>query len=148
MKGQQSHDFTVLADHFEPDGKSVQHFKGVVDDQARAVYQGKIHVRRAAQKTDGYQSHHALLLSPTAEASAKPELEIYADDVKCSHGATAGQLNPEALFYLRSRGIPDDLARSLMVESFLGSAIEKVSYEPVRDIYFACVAAWLAGRGA
>lgn len=148
MKGQQSHDFTVLADHFEPDGKSVQHFKGVVDDQARAVYQGKIHVRRAAQKTDGYQSHHALLLSPTAEASAKPELEIYADDVKCSHGATAGQLNPEALFYLRSRGIPDDLARSLMVESFLGAAIEKVSYEPVRDIYFARVAAWLAGRGA
>ncbi|MCC7036946.1 MAG: Fe-S cluster assembly protein SufD [Alphaproteobacteria bacterium] len=148
MKGQQSHDFTVLADHFEPDGKSVQHFKGVVDDQARAVYQGKIHVRRAAQKTDGYQSHHALLLSPTAEASAKPELEIYADDVKCSHGATAGQLNPEAIFYLRSRGIPHDLARSLMVESFLGGAIEKVSYEPVRDIYFARVAAWLAGRGA
>lgn len=148
MNGQQSHDFTVLADHFEPDGKSVQHFKGVVDDQARAVYQGKIHVRRAAQKTDGYQSHHALLLSPTAEASAKPELEIYADDVKCSHGATAGQLNPEAIFYLRSRGIPHDLARSLMVESFLGSAIEKVSYEPVREIYFARVAAWLAGRGA
>lgn len=148
MRGQQSHDFTVLADHFEPDGKSVQHFKGVVDDQARAVYQGKIHVRRAAQKTDGYQSHHALLLSPTAEASAKPELEIYADDVKCSHGATAGQLNPEAIFYLRSRGIPHDLARSLMVESFLGGAIEKVSYEPVRDIYFARVAAWLAGRGA
>lgn len=148
MKGQQSHDFTVLADHFEPDGKSVQHFKGVVDDQARAVYQGKIHVRRAAQKTDGYQSHHALLLSPTAEASAKPELEIYADDVKCSHGATAGQLNPEAIFYLRSRGIPHDLAKSLMVESFLGGAIEKVSYEPVRDIYLARVAAWLAGRGA
>ncbi|MCC7038068.1 MAG: SufD family Fe-S cluster assembly protein, partial [Alphaproteobacteria bacterium] len=87
-------------------------------------------------------------LSPTAEASAKPELEIYADDVKCSHGATAGQLNSEAIFYLRSRGIPHDLARSLMVESFLGSAIEKVSYEPVREIYFARVAAWLAGRGA
>ncbi len=148
MKGQQSHDFTVLADHFEPDGKSVQHFKGVVDDQARAVYQGKIHVRRAAQKTDGYQSHHALLLSPTAEASAKPELEIYADDVKCSHGATAGQLNPEAIFYLRSRGIPHDLARSLMVESFLGGAIEKVSDQALRDIYLSRVSAWLAGRGA
>ncbi|HYD17248.1 MAG TPA: Fe-S cluster assembly protein SufD [Patescibacteria group bacterium] len=148
MRGQQSHDFTVLADHFEPDGKSVQLFKGVVDDQARAVFQGKIHVRRSAQKTDGYQSHHALLLSATAEASAKPELEIYADDVKCSHGATAGQLNPEALFYLRSRGIPLSDAKSLMVESFLAGAIEKVSHEQVRDIYLARVSAWLAGRGA
>lgn len=146
MKGQQSHDFTILADHFDPDGKSVQNFKGVLDDQARAVFQGKIHVRRAAQKTDGYQSHHALLLSPTAEASAKPELEIYADDVKCSHGATAGQLDPVALFYLRSRGIPLADARALLVESFINGAIDTITSEPVKALCQARVAEWLAGR--
>ena len=148
MRGQQSHDFTILADHFEPDGTSVQHFKGVIDDQARAIFQGKIHVRRTAQKTDGYQSHHAILLSDRAEASAKPELEIYADDVKCSHGATAGQLDAEALFYLRSRGIPAAEARSLIIESFLNEAIEKVSNETVREFYRARISKWLAGRAA
>ena len=146
MKGQQSHDFTVLADHFEPDGRSVQNFRGVIDDQARAVFQGKIHVRRSAQKTDGYQSHHALLLSATAEASAKPELEIYADDVKCSHGATAGQLDPVALFYLRSRGVPLAEARALLVESFLNGAVETVTSEPVRALCQQRVAGWLAAR--
>ncbi|MDE1150970.1 MAG: Fe-S cluster assembly protein SufD [Micavibrio sp.] len=148
MNGQQSHDFTILADHFEPDGTSIQHFKGVLDDQARAVFQGKIHVRRNAQKTDGYQSHHAILLSDRAEASAKPELEIYADDVKCSHGATAGQMDADALFYLRSRGIPEALAKSLIIESFLNEAIDKVTFEPVRDLYRARISAWLAGRTA
>lgn len=148
MRGQQSHDFTVLADHFEPDSVSVQHFKGVIDDQARAVFQGKIHVRRSAQKTDGYQSHHALLLSDRAEASAKPELEIYADDVKCSHGATAGQLDAEALFYLRSRGIPEREAKSLIIESFLNEAIEKVADVTVRELYRARIGHWLAGRQA
>ena len=148
MKGQQSHDFTVLADHFEPDGLSVQHFKGVIDDQARAIFQGKIHVRRSAQKTDGYQSHHALLLSDRAEASAKPELEIYADDVKCSHGATAGQMDAEALFYLRSRGIPEVEAKSLIIESFLAENIEKVANTDVRDIYRARISTWLQERGA
>ncbi|MBI1216230.1 MAG: Fe-S cluster assembly protein SufD [Alphaproteobacteria bacterium] len=146
LDGQQSHDFTILADHFEEGGKSAQHFKGVIDDQARAVFQGKIHVRRSAQKTDGYQSHHALLLSAAAEASAKPELEIYADDVKCSHGATSGFLDPVALFYLRSRGIPVDDAKDMLVESFLNENLEKVSCEPVRDLYRAQVSAWLAGR--
>jgi len=148
MKGQQSHDFTILADHFEPDGRTVQNFRGVIDDQARAVFQGKIHVRRSAQKTDGYQSHHALLLSPTAEASAKPELEIYADDVKCSHGATAGQLDPVALFYLRSRGIPESEARALLVESFLNGAIETITSEPVRALCQQRANEWLAARSA
>lgn len=148
MKGQQSHDFTVLADHFEPGGRSVQNFRGVTDDQARAVFQGKIHVRRNAQKTDGYQSHHALLLSPTSEASAKPELEIYADDVKCSHGATAGQLDPVALFYLRSRGLTEADARALLVESFVNNAILTVTNEAVRELCFARVSEWLAGRAS
>src|SRR5690606_10483142 len=107
-------------------------------------FQGKIHVHRPAQKTDGYQSHHALLLSGEAEAIAKPELEIYADDVKCSHGATSGFFDPEALFYLRSRGIPQAEARALLIESFLNEVVDTVSFEPVRDVYRGQVAAWLA----
>lgn len=145
LDGRQSHDFTILADHFEPDGKSVQNFRGVIDDQARAVFQGKIHVRRSAQKTDGYQSHHALLLAQTAEASAKPELEIYADDVKCSHGATSGHLDEGALFYLQSRGIPRDEAKTLLVNSFLAEAIETVTDHDVRELYLARVEAALKG---
>lgn len=142
-EGQQTQDFTVLADHFEEGGTSAQHFKGVIDDKARAVFQGKIHVRRSAQKTDGYQSHHALLLSDQAEASAKPELEIYADDVKCSHGATSGQLDEAALFYLRSRGIPRDEAYKLLIESFLAEGVEKISNTGVRGLFMARVIDWL-----
>ncbi len=143
LKDQQCHDFTVLTDHFEPDGKSVQHFKGVVDDQARSVFQGKIHVRRAAQKTDGNQLNHALLLSEKAEASFKPELEIYADDVKCAHGAASGQIDDEALFYLQSRGIPQAEARSLLIESFLNTVLAEVSFSPVREVYEERIRAWL-----
>jgi Fe-S cluster assembly protein SufD len=143
LKDQQCHDFTVVTDHFEPDGKSIQHFKGVVDDQARSVFQGKIHVRRSAQKADGNQLSHALLLSETAEASFKPELEIYADDVKCSHGAASGKLDDAALFYLQSRGIPRGEAKSLLIESFLNSALAQVSFAPVREIYEERIRAWL-----
>jgi len=146
LNSQQNHDFTIVADHFEPHGKSGQFFKGVVDDQARAVFQGKIHIRRAAQASDGHQSHHALLLSRQAEASVKPELEIYADDVKCGHGATSGHLDPAALFYLQSRGIPQEQAKALLIESFLNEAVEKITFEPVRDICRAEVAAWLEQR--
>lgn len=146
LKDKQNHDFTVAAEHFEPDGKSEQYFKGVIDAQARSVFQGKIHVRRDAQKTNGYQSHHALLLSRHAEARFKPELEIYADDVKCGHGATSGHLDPASLFYLRSRGIPLEDARSLLIESFLNEAVDRVSDEPVREIYREQVAEWLRER--
>jgi len=143
LKGRQCHDFTILADHFEKDGTSVQHFKGVIDDQARAIFQGKIHVHRPAQKTDGYQSHHALLLSDQAEASAKPELEIYADDVKCSHGATAGMLDLDALFYLQSRGIPAAEAKALLIRSFLCQTLEKITRDDVRALYAVRIAEWL-----
>lgn len=143
LRGRQSHDFTILADHFDEDGMSVQHFKGVIDDQARAIFQGKIHVHRPAQKTDGYQSHHALLLSGEAEASAKPELEIYADDVKCSHGATAGMLDTDALFYLQSRGIPAAEAKALLIRSFMNQTLEKLTRDDVRALYAARIAAWL-----
>jgi Fe-S cluster assembly protein SufD len=144
LKDQQNHDFTVLTDHLEPNGKSVQTFKGVIDDQARAVFQGKIHVRRFAQKTDGNQSHHALLLSAQAEASFKPELEIYADDVKCGHGATSGKLDEAALFYLQSRGIPAAEAKALLIQSFLNAALEQVSFLPVKEIYQERIRSWLA----
>lgn len=147
LRGRQSHDFTILADHFEESGHSAQHFKGVIDDQARAIFQGKIHVRRSAQKTDGYQSHHALLLSQDAENSAKPELEIYADDVKCSHGATSGQLDEAALFYLRSRGIPLADARALLIRSFLHQNIEKIQNETVCGLYATRIDQWLSCKG-
>ena len=143
LKDQQCHDFTVLTDHFEPNGKSVQHFKGVIDDQARSVFQGKIHVRRSAQKTDGNQLNHALLLSEKAEASFKPELEIYADDVKCTHGATSGKLDETALFYLQSRGIPAAEAKSLLIQSFLNETLEQVSSTPVRELYEERIRTWL-----
>ncbi len=144
--GQQTQDFTVLAGHYDESGVSAQHFKGVVDDQARAVFQGKIHVHRSAQKTDGYQSHHALLLSQSCEANVKPELEIYADDVKCSHGATAGQLDRNALFYLRSRGISDHEARALLIRSFLSESIEKITNAEIRALYEARIDGWLDAR--
>jgi len=144
LKDQQNYNFTILTDHFEPNGKSVQHFKGVIDDQARAVFQGKIHVRRSAQKTDGNQLNHALLLSEKAEASSEPKLEIYADDVKCSHGATFGKLDDDALFYLRSRGIPEEEARVLLIQAFLNEALEQVSFLPARRIYQERVRVWLA----
>lgn len=148
LKGQQSHDFTILADHFEEGGTSVQHFKGVIDDQARAIFQGKIHVHRPAQKTDGYQSHHALLLSDAAEASAKPELEIYADDVKCSHGATAGMLDSDALFYLQSRGIPAAEAKALLIKSFLNQTLERIARDDVRALYAQRISEWLGAEMA
>ena len=144
LRDRQNHDFTILTEHFEPNGKSVQQFKGVIDDQARAVFQGKVHVRRFAQKTNGHQSHHALLLSEKAEANFKPELEIYADDVKCAHGATSGRLDDTALFYLRSRGIPADDAKSLLIQSFLNETLEQVSFAPVKEIYRERIRAWLA----
>ena len=107
-------------------------FKGVLDDESCGVFQGKIIVHKNAQKADGHQLSKVLLLSDKAEMDAKPELEIYADDVKCSHGATAGQLDTAALFYLRSRGIPDALARNLLVQSFMAEALDEISDENVR----------------
>ena len=97
--------------------------------RSQAVFQGRIEVARAAQKTDGYQMNQALLLSPDAEIDTKPELEIFADDVKCSHGATVGELDAEQLFYLRSRGIPEAAARSMLVHAFLAEALDAVTDE-------------------
>ena len=112
----------------------------MLDDASRGVFQGKIIVRRDAQRTDGYQLNRALLLTRKAEIDSKPELEIYADDVKCSHGATAGEIDNDALFYLRARGIPERTARRLLVEAFLAEVLEEIGAEPVRERFTALAA--------
>lgn len=146
VKGSQHCDNTTVIDHAEPHCTSRQVYKGVIDDQARAVFQGKIVVRPGAQKTDGYQLNRALLLSPTAEIDSKPELEIYADDVKCSHGATAGELDDDQLFYLRARGLDRDAARNLLIAAFLADALEEIRVEAVRDAFRLSVEDWLQAR--
>lgn len=116
-------DQTILIDHLAPDCTSNQMFRNVLKDRAQAVFQGKVFVDQVAQRTDGYQLCNTVSLSDHATMSAKPELEIYADDVKCSHGATMGALEDEALFYCRARGIPEAAARRLLLEAFIAEAI-------------------------
>jgi Fe-S cluster assembly protein SufD len=143
LTGKQHADTTSKIDHRVEHGRSNQTHKGVIADHGKGVFQGKIHVHRHAQKTDGYQLSQALLLSEHAEINAKPELEIYADDVKCSHGATVGQLDKNALFYLRSRGIDAAAARALLVQSFICGALDLIGPETVRDAFSQRVEQWL-----
>ena len=140
-------DNTTLIDHAQPECRSRQVFQGVLDGRARGVFQGKIIVRRGAQHTDGHQLSRALLLSKGAEVDAKPELEIYADDVKCSHGATAGEIDDQALFYLRTRGIDETSARGLLIEAFIDEAIDEITIDAVRDRFAGAVGEWLGARG-
>lgn len=135
LDGEQHTDTTTHTDHLVEHGNSNQTYKGVIAGKGHAVFQGKIFVHPGAQKTDGYQLNQAILLSDTAEIDSKPELEIYADDVKCSHGATAGQLDKQALFYMRSRGIEEEVARALLIESFLGEAIELIEHDEVQELF-------------
>ena len=132
LSGTQHADITTVVRHAAPHGTSRQTVKNVLAGRSRGVFQGRIEVARHAQKTDGYQMNQALLLSPDAEIDSKPELEIFADDVKCSHGATVGELDAEQLFYLRSRGIPDKEARAILVRAFLAEAIDTVTHEAAR----------------
>lgn len=120
-------DNQILVDHAAPDCTSDQLFKGILDDQASAVFNGKIMVRKDAQRTRAYQNNKNLLLTDDAQANAQPHLEIYADDVKCSHGATIGQLDPDAMFYLRSRGLCERSARQLMMYAFAMEVIKKIN---------------------
>ena len=119
-------DFTSHVDLTAADAKVRQLYKGIVEDQARGVFQGKFHVTRAAQHTDAQMGHHALLLSDRATVNAKPELEIYADDVECAHGNTVGALDAEALFYLRQRGLNEAAAQSLLIHAFAGEVIDGI----------------------
>ena len=131
--------------HFVPNCTSDQVIRGVLDDTAKGVFQGKVLVARDAQKTDGQQMSRALLLSRKAEADAKPELEIYADDVVCSHGATVGELDETHLFYLKSRGIHEDLARAMLIEAFVADALEKIRETTLADILTDSVNLWMSG---
>ena len=142
-RGSQHVDNTTVIDHAVPHCESREVYKGVLDDTARGVFQGKIVVRKDAQKTDGHQLNRTLLLSRRAEIDTKPELEIYADDVKCSHGATAGEPEAEQLFYLRSRGLDHRTALALIVEGFMGEMLEEIGHEPVRAALAERVAGWI-----
>ena len=146
LGGRQHADFTTVVTHDAPTTTSRQTVKNVLTGRARGVFQGKIEVSRHAQKTDGYQMNQALLLSGEAEIDSKPQLEIYADDVKCSHGATVGELDPDQLFYLRSRGVPEAEARSILVRAFLTEALDPIAHEAARAAMESQIASWWEGQ--
>ena len=131
MNGWATIDTTTDIEHLKPCTHSSQLVKGVVGGQAKGVFQGKIHIAPDAVKTEGYQLHKAMLLTDEAEIDVKPELEIFADDVKCSHGAACGQLDPEQLFYMRSRGIGEEEAKQLLIDAYLNDVIAKVDNEKI-----------------
>jgi len=147
LKGRQHADTTLVADHAVADCTSREVFKSVLDEEGRSVFQGKIIVQRNAQKTDAKMATHALLLSETAEADNKPELEIFADDVQCGHGATSGALDEDLLFYLKARGIPAKEAQALLIQAFVGEAVEGIEHAGLRDALMDHVVAWLEARG-
>jgi Fe-S cluster assembly protein SufD len=147
VKGRQHADTTLVVDHTVPHCQSRELFKTVLDDEAVGVFQGKIIVKPHAQKTDGKMMSASLLLAEGAAMNNKPELEIFADDVLCAHGATSGQLDEDLLFYLMARGLPKPVAESLLVQAFVGEAIETVAHEGAREALVATVEEWLRARG-
>lgn len=144
-RGEQHHDMTTRMLHHVPHCTSSQLIRGVLDDTARGVFQGKVLVAEGAQKTDGQQMSRALLLSRKAEADAKPELEIYADDVVCSHGATVGELDENHLFYLKSRGIAAEDARMMLIEAFLLDTLDTIRDEMLSEQLHNAVQSWMKG---
>jgi Fe-S cluster assembly protein SufD len=146
LKGKQHADTTLVATHIARGCQSRELFKTVLDDEAHGVFQGRIIVKPGAQQTDAKMMTQALLLSDRAEADNKPELEIFADDVQCGHGATAGALDEELKFYLMARGIPAAEAEALLIEAFLGEAVEGIEHAGLREALMEQVAAWLAAR--
>ena len=128
------HEIKTNINHLVENTKSYQLIKSVLDSSSKAVYQGKIYVDKDAQKTDGYQLSKAILLNENSEFNAKPELEIYADDVKCSHGSASGSLNDNSIFYLRSRGLNYKEAKNLLIKGFLLDVIEKITDEEIKNI--------------
>ncbi len=146
LTGKQHCDTRLVIDHAVPQCLSRELFKCVMDGAARGVFQGKAIVRRDAQKTDGNQSSHALLLSDEAEFDAKPELEIYADDVVCGHGATSGDLDENHLFYLKARGIPEQTAKSMLIGAFAAEAFDDVESDAIRGVLTGLAEGWLERR--
>jgi Fe-S cluster assembly protein SufD len=145
LSGKRHADQTTVVDHNGPGGITTQLTKGVAADQARGVFQGRIVVARGADGTDARMAHHALLLSDRAEIDAKPELEIYADDVACAHGNTVGALDEAAIFYARSRGIPEAEAKVMLTAAFLGEVVERIEHTAARAVAHAWLADKLAG---
>lgn len=133
LKGKSHVDNHTLVDNKMPNCFSNELYKGVIDGNATGVFSGKIYVRPDAQKTNAYQSNNNILLSDNASVNSKPQLEIYADDVKCSHGCTVGRLDEEALFYLRARGISKELAQAMLLQAFASNIVEQIKIEPIRE---------------
>jgi Fe-S cluster assembly protein SufD len=128
------HEIRTTVNHLTENTKSYQLIKSVLDDSSKAAYQGKIYVNSEAQKTDGYQLSKAILLDKASEFNAKPELEIYADDVKCSHGSASGSLNEDSIFYLMSRGLNYQQSRELLIDGFLLDVIEKITDFEIKNL--------------
>jgi Fe-S cluster assembly protein SufD len=145
-QGRQHVDNHTLANHNAPHTVSYENYKGILDDRARGVFNGKVIVKRDSQKIEAHQSNANLLLSDRAEIDTKPELEIYADDVKCSHGATTGQLDEEAVYALRTRGIDEQTARGLLTLAFAGEVMERVALDAVAERVELAVAGKLPER--
>ena len=146
LNGRQHADTTLFMDHAVPHCASREVFRAVADDRAHSVFQGRIIVRPDAQKTDAKMMTRALLLSDDAEADNKPELEIFADDVTCGHGATTGALDESLLFYLRARGLPEKEAQALLIQAFVGEAIESIVNDDLRELAVAATRRWLEAR--
>jgi Fe-S cluster assembly protein SufD len=142
-KGRQHLDNYMLVEHASPHCSSRQFYNGILDDHAHGVFHGRIVVQKDAQKTDAKQTNRNLLLSDNAQIDTKPQLEIYADDVKCTHGATIGQVEEQALFYLRSRGIDEASARGLLLYAFASECLDRMSCAPVREYLQKQVQQWL-----
>ncbi|MBY6240163.1 Fe-S cluster assembly protein SufD [Methylosinus sp. Sm6] len=146
LGGKDHADTTLVVEHAAPHCQSRERFRSVLDGQSTGVFQGKVVVRPGAQKTDGSMQSRALLLSENATMNNKPELEIFADDVVCGHGATCGRLDADQLFYLEARGLPKREAEALLIEGFAGEIVDAVSEEATRESYFARIRSWLGRR--
>ena len=127
-------DLTTVVTHAGRDGITSQLTKGVARDQARGVFQGRIVVEKGADGTEARMGHHALILSDKAEVDARPELLIFADDVQCAHGNTIGALDEAAIFYARQRGMPEDVARAMLTEAFIGEVVDRIEHEGAREV--------------
>jgi Fe-S cluster assembly protein SufD len=132
-EGDQLSDNHMIVDHSKPHCDSHEYFNGILDDKARGVFHGRILVQQIAQKTDAKQTNKNLLLSDDATANTKPQLEIYADDVRCTHGATIGQLDDEAIYYLRTRGVPKAVAQRMLVHAFAGEITDRIHHDVIRE---------------
>jgi Fe-S cluster assembly protein SufD len=146
-RGRQRHDANLVIRHAVPGGTSRQVWRSVADDKAACSVAARVEVARDAQKTDGEQSLKGLLLARSATINAKPELEIFADDVKCAHGATVGELDRNALFYLESRGVTPDEARGLLTRAFVADALDRIGEEAVRSAFYENAESWFFRNG-